>query len=277
LFSLLSGAEIPHSHDFTNFSHYYYSRLSANQKATYKKILSGIKTYAEEITIPYSHIDETNIIFKSILRDNPLVFYVTSFTQSSVQYKRSCTFIPDYTFGYCEVKEKTDAIQGYLRVFDYVKNNSDFEKELFIHDYCLENFSYDNRFGGNAYSVLGLVFNNSAVCEGIAKFVKLAFDYLSVKSLVVTGKSNNPHQCTTWESHAWNIVRIDGKTYHLDVTFDITLTSKRHRYDYFNLTDEDIKKDHIISDTVPACITNGIDHFSLNSLVCTTLPNSNIS
>ncbi len=43
--------------------------------------------------------------------------------------------------------------------------------------------------------------------------------------------------------HAWNVIRIDGKYYHLDVTFDNTLSrDDAVRYDYVNLADKQIFK-----------------------------------
>ena len=43
----------------------------------------------------------------------------------------------------------------------------------------------------------------------------------------------------------WNVVRIDGNYYHLDVTFDNSLSKDDViRYDYFNLSDSQIFKDH---------------------------------
>lgn len=49
--------------------------------------------------------------------------------------------------------------------------------------------------------------------------------------------------------HTWNIVKIGGQYYHLDVTFDNTLgkhslAGQELRYDYFNLEDKKIFRDH---------------------------------
>lgn len=49
--------------------------------------------------------------------------------------------------------------------------------------------------------------------------------------------------------HTWNIVRINGQYYHLDATFDNTLGKNEDgltsiRYDYFNLDDKNIFRDH---------------------------------
>ena len=59
---------------------------------------------------------------------------------------------------------------------------------------------------------------------------------------------NNPDKGIKYR-HTWNIVRINGKYYHLDATFDNTLTrnctiGEEIRYDYFNLEDKSIFRDH---------------------------------
>ena len=61
--------------------------------------------------------------------------------------------------------------------------------------------------------------------------------------------------------HAWNVIRIDGQYYHLDATFDNTLSKDDTvRYDYVNLSDKQIFRDHEpVIWKVPAC-TDG-EHF----------------
>jgi hypothetical protein len=248
-------------------SRYYFTRLTDDQKTIYNTILSGIKACSPKIKMSLKPINEIAMILNYILLDNPMIFYVSSFNLSKDLYKNKCSFEPNYKYAKHLIKEKTIAIKQYLKVFDCLKGKRDIDKELYIHDYCLSNFSYNNMPDDYAHSILGPVFNKTGVCEGIAKFVKLAFDYLEMKSLVVTGKAKNPARGSAMEDHVWNIVKIDGKTYHLDVTFDMTMKSKANRYDYFNLSDTDIKKDHVIVSEAPVCTTAGGDYFSINSLV----------
>jgi len=247
-------------------SYYYFSRFTDEQKTIYQSLLTGIRSFKKEIKIPLRPVNEISLIFNSMLLDNPLVFYVSSYNQVNDLYKQKCTIVPEYKFTHQVIKQYTNTVNNFLQVFDTVKNKSDSDKELFVHDYCLNNVSYDNGFGDYSYSVLGPVLNKTAVCDGIAKFVKLAFDYLGVKCLVVSGKAQNPAADSKMEGHSWNMVKTGGKTYHLDVTFDMTLKNKTNRYDYFNLCDNDIKKDHVIVTNVPACTTAGNDYYSVNSL-----------
>ena len=75
---------------------------------------------------------------------------------------------------------------------------------------------------------------------------------------------NNPEKGIKYR-HTWNIVQIGGVYYHLDTTFDNTLGKHNCaeggiRYDYFNLDDKAVFRDHepLIA-PAPSC-TDG-DHF----------------
>jgi hypothetical protein len=91
-------------------------------------------------------------------------------------------------------------------------------------------------------------------------------DYLGVQSVVVFGKAQSPLYYDKMENHAWNIVKVDGQTYHLDVTFDMTVKNKLTRYDYFNLCDDDIRKDHVIVSDVPKCVVANKDYYTVNDM-----------
>ena len=245
---------------------YYYGCLTEEQKKIYNTILSGLNTFQKEISIPLIAVDEVTKIYNFVLWDNPMVFYVRDCSLDSDVHNRRCEIIPNYLYKDDQIKDYSNIIIKYLQVFNTQKNKQDINKEQYVHDYCLSNFKYDNSFGDNCYSILGLILNKTAVCQGIAHFVKLAHDYLSVPSIVVFGKANNPASNGRTGIHVWNIVNINRNTYHLDVTFDMTLTKTTNRYDYFNLSDDDIIRDHVVDKNIPACVTKGQDYYTLNSM-----------
>lgn len=246
---------------------HYYNQLDDVQKTVYKSILSGIESFSKEINLSIRPINDVSMIFESVLLDNPLIFYVSSFNYIKNLYKEKCIIKPNYKYAPHFVKENIKLINRYLQTFDFLKTASTINKELYIHDYCLNNFRYDTSFKDYSHSILGPILNKSAVCEGISKFIKLALEYLDVKSLVVYGKAKNPANESTSEKHVWNIVIIEGKAYHLDVTFDMSLKHKINRYDYFNLAEDDIKQDHVIINKIPHCTIAGNDYMTVNSLV----------
>ncbi|MDR3000093.1 MAG: hypothetical protein LBU89_02415 [Fibromonadaceae bacterium] len=86
-------------------------------------------------------------------------------------------------------------------------------------------------------------------------------------SLVVSGKATPPATGPA-ELHAWNIVNLDGICAHVDVTWNSTTRGKSDTcYDYFNLTDNDISKDHTWNRSLfPACTSDKNNYHARNGL-----------
>ena len=93
--------------------------------------------------------------------------------------------------------------------------------------------------------------------------MKVLLDALGVWCVIAIC-GNNPEKGIKYR-HTWNIVKINGIYYHLDATFDNSLgkdhENKEIRYDYFNLDDQQIFRDHepLIA---PAPHCNDHDHFT---------------
>lgn len=136
-------------------------------------------------------------------------------------------------------------------------NMSDLEKEKAIHDYVILNTRFDyGNYSKNAappddYNAYGILINATGVCEGYAETTKLLLNMAGINCIVVSGQANNG----TWESHAWNIVQIDGKYYQLDTTWDDSVPDRAGyvSYNYFNISDDELSKDHKWSDDYPKC------------------------
>ena len=142
------------------------------------------------------------------------------------------------------------------------KQLSEEEKEKYVHDFICENIRYDKLKKPYSHEIIGPLGQGVGVCEGIAKAVKVLLDALGVWCIIALC-GNNPEKGIKYR-HTWNIVKIGGKYYHLDATFDNTLTSDSRqeeiRYDYFQLSDKQIFRDHepLIA-PAPKCVD--ADHF----------------
>ena len=120
------------------------------------------------------------------------------------------------------------------------------------------------------------------MCEGIAKTVKCLCDALGIWCMIALS-GNNPEKGIKYR-HTWNIVRIGKSYYHLDATFDNSLGrnyshapdaasysgnagATRIRYDYFNLDDKQIFRDHepLIA-PAPACTDSAHSYYKEKKL-----------
>ena len=114
-------------------------------------------------------------------------------------------------------------------------------------NFICENVRYDKLKKSYSHEIIGPLGQGVGVCEGIAKAVKALCDRLGIWCIIAIC-GNNPQKGIKYR-HTWNIVKIGGTYYHLDATFDNTLG--KHglleggiRYDYFNLDDRAVFRDH---------------------------------
>lgn len=115
-----------------------------------------------------------------------------------------------------------------------------------------------------SHNIFGVFAHHRAQCEGIAKAVKVLLNAVDIKCIVVTGESVKNGKRVP---HAWNMVNIDGQPYHLDVTWDIGVIGssfKRIPYDYFNLSDQLIAKEHKADTQLPSCSSMLHNYFKVN-------------
>ena len=111
---------------------------------------------------------------------------------------------------------------------------TDYEKVKAIHDWVALNaeYGYKDYFSRDPYhSGLGIFLGDSLVaCGGYSNAFHALATAAGLKSYIVMGMGKN-------EWHGWNIVEVDGKNYHVDVTWN-DLGGTKIRYDYFLRSDE---------------------------------------
>ena len=196
--------------------------------------------------------------------DHPEIFWAEGFHYRYYQDSANITFLPEYIFEKGKIKEHQKALKA--RVEKLVRpamKLSEWEKEKYVHDFICENVHYDKLKKSYSHEIIGPLGQGVGVCEGIAKSVKVLCDALGIWCMIAIC-GNNPEKGIKYR-HTWNIVKIGGTYYHLDATFDNTLGkhsfgAKEIRYDYFNLDDGHIFKDHepLIA-AAPHCTDH--DHF----------------
>lgn len=124
-------------------------------------------------------------------------------------------------------------------------NMSTAEKIKAVHDYMVLNCAYDydnylhGTIPGTSYSPSGVLLKKKAVCQGYAETFQLFMDALNIPCKIVTGTGNGG-------GHAWNMVKVDGKWYHIDVTWDDPVPDEKGyvRYKYFLIPDSKMDDDH---------------------------------
>lgn len=126
-------------------------------------------------------------------------------------------------------------------------NMTDYEKELAIHDYLISNYEYDyenyikDTIPQSSYTIYGLFTHGKGVCQAFTEATKLLLNLTGIECEIVEGN----------QKHEWNIVKLDGEYYMLDVTWDNPYSDEKGKdkiesisYDYFNVTNDMISQSH---------------------------------
>ena len=225
----------------------------------YHNILQGVTALAEEFQIPALKTDELYEVFFQMRLDHPEIFWVTGFKYRYFTDSPNYIFIPEYLFDKGKIREHQKAMNARVeKLVRPAQKFSEWDKEKYVHDFICENIHYDKLKKAYSHEIIGPLGHGVGVCEGIAKAVKILLDQLGIWCMIAIC-GNNPEKGIKYR-HTWNIVKIGGKYYHLDVTFDNTLSDEDIRYDYFNLDDRNIFRDHepLIA-PAPPCTDH--DHF----------------
>lgn len=227
---------------------FYYTRMTKAQQATYHVIMQGANALADEFQIPRIESAELYDVFFRLRLDHPEIFWAVGFKYRYYKDSPNLILIPEYIFDKNKIREHQKALGA--RVDKLVRTAmkfSEWDKEKYVHDFICENIRYDKLKKPYSHEIIGPLGHGVGVCEGIAKSVKVLCDALGVWCIIAIC-GNNPEKGIKYR-HTWNIVRINGQYYHLDATFDNTLGKNEDgltsiRYDYFNLDDKNIFRDH---------------------------------
>lgn len=236
---------------------YYYTTLSDEMQNVYNKLLDGYMDHKNSITVAVENIDEVWCVHRSICYDIPELFFIKAVKASFNPLLSTATIYPVYRFDHETCLGILRQMEKQTQVFiQRITMLPEREKVKQIHDHIIRNVTYKDLEAAYSHESPGVILYGIAVCEGIAKAFKYLSDRLGINSIVVTGDAIDEKQQTGTTGHAWNIVYIDSCSYHIDVTFDYSMSSRSViRYDYYLLSDLQIKKDHLFDGT-PTCRNN---------------------
>lgn len=224
---------------------HYYNSLTWRDQQLYDSILESAQDALERTeVIPYSYdMDTFENVVRCVKGDNPDLFYVR-FGDLVLNHGRHKTYV---TMVYREYGEALDAMrrdfneavaEGVAAADGFT---TDFDRELAVHDWLLDECSYANGETDDIYNTAyGALILGRAYCDGYAYAVKAVLDEIGMTSAIVYGSVNDAE-------HVWNLVRIGRKYYHLDAMWDdadIAYDEEIRFHGYFNVDDNSILLDH---------------------------------
>ena len=157
-------------------------------------LLSGINGYVH----PFNSFDTIETTYDSLNRVN--VKIIKTYTDVEIN----------------EINKKVDEI-----ISDVVKDEQDTKAIIkLIHDNVISNAKYDKDRSDNniikysSNTAYGVLFEGYGICSGYADAMAIFLDRYNIPNFKISS-----------ENHVWNAVFIDGKWYHLDLTWDDPITT----------------------------------------------------
>ena len=250
-------------------SNYYFEQLDSSEKTLYVECYQILAMQAQEILISTLDADILPRVYQCVINDHPEFFYLNGYTYT--QYTRNeeiqyITFSGRYTYDAEEVArrqrlidaEVENLIDGLLGYDEYETVKRVYEKLILSTDYSMD--SPDNQ------NICSVFLDKKSVCNGYAKAAQYLLNDLGIPCIIINGTTNS-------DSHAWNIVEIDGAYYHMDTTwgdpsyYSSTDSEKEGApnidYSYLCVTDAEIRKNHTIDQefTLPVCTSITDNYF----------------
>ncbi|HWI48073.1 MAG TPA: transglutaminase domain-containing protein [Rummeliibacillus sp.] len=219
--------------------------LSKEQQSVYNMTLKSILNIDSSAKFNPKNISYKDVvdIVNQVVEENPEIFYyngVTVISDGTIIFKYN-----DSKKNIIQKKTKIDSAVKKILNTSIKKKMSDLDKVKAIHDYLVLNVEYDyknylnNTVPDDSYQVYGALINKKAVCDGYSNSMQLLLKKAGIQSFYVTGTANG-------EDHSWNLVKINGKYYYVDTTWDDPVPNKKGvvNYNYFLLTNKELEKDH---------------------------------
>ena len=217
-----------------------------------KRIVEGIKAWQTNIDVSglgLTRDDIDNGAVRSIINSHPEFISLSG----GYRYWTSGSSITKIEFTYLtnakEEQQELDAALQEVRNKIDISGMSDEEIVLAYHEYLTSTvaYAYEDYFNGtiaanHGYDMYGALVKHSCVCQGYAETMFYLLREAGLSCAVASSENIN---------HAWNIVKIHGKWYHIDATWDDPVWDMpgRSYHDYFLVSFDTMNKNTLINHT----------------------------
>ena len=217
-----------------------------------KLIVEGIKAWQTSIDVSelgLTRDDINNGAVRSIINSHPefisLLGGYTYWTSGSSITKIAFTYLTNAK----EEQQELDAALQEVKSKIDTSGMSDEEIVLAYHEYLTSTvaYAYEDYFNGtiaanHGYDMYGALVKHSCVCQGYAETMFYLLREAGLSCAIASSENIN---------HAWNIVKIHGKWYHIDATWDDPVWDMpgRSYHDYFLVSFDTMNKNTLINHT----------------------------
>jgi len=246
---------------------YVYQTLDAATKTVYDEVLNAILKQSTEITVSTLDKDVLDNAYNAVMADYGGLFWVSGYVYTEYSKDNALTtltFSPKYTMNseqrkstQQQIDTKAEEILSGISISD-----NDYDKAKYVYKTLIELADYVPN-AADSQNIISVFINKQTVCQGYACATQYLLNLLGIKSAIISGQANN-------QTHAWNLVYLDGQYYYMDTTWgNSTFTdsksqaSKFVNYNYLNITSQELLRTHTISSkfTLPDCVATDDNYF----------------
>ena len=242
---------------------------SAALVSCYDEIKEGCERLSSKISLTKNiTVEELRTVILALTNDCPEIFWFTGgYSYAHEEGSTTVSYIePEYLFHRSKTAAAKSALESMAeKMLEGLSGKSEYDKALIIHDRLAERVVYAPT--DNDQTAYGAIVEGEAVCAGYARAYHYLLSKVGITAWSVQGESINP-STDKKESHRWNMVKLDGKWYYTDVTWDDQEGLLYHNY--FNRTLSYFNKTHfpdMFTEYLPDDNSTELDYFKRNNLV----------
>ncbi|MDE7294860.1 MAG: hypothetical protein K2N72_10600 [Oscillospiraceae bacterium] len=246
---------------------YGYKQLNEAEQKLYRDILEAAKSVRLKVDLDESVTDEMWVkVFGIVYNQEPELFWLSA-ARTAKGKLWYWEIDPDIIAG---MQKEIDAKVS--EILTAVQGKSDWEKLEYFHDYIVLHNNFVKDDNSSTTTIYNSFIGGNIQCSGYAKSMQYLCDLSGIESLIVVGTND------VNASHAWNVIKVDGKWYNMDTTWDdpiltnVDVTNIRHRYflvpdewihekSHFNINKK-ITGTQVTYFTPPACTDTALNYFS---------------
>ena len=213
----------------------YFYFLSEDCQKLYRQVYANAKA-VKKTFVPVVEMKNSEVknVISAVYHDHPELFWLDNGYTYQYDENEICVQIT------LSFNETANNIEEHKQIFeekaiDLIKKANtkptDYGKEKYVYNYIIKNTKYDTAASLNQSPYSALV-NGKSVCAGYARAFQYIMMELGIPTYYCTGES---------EGHAWNIVKLDGGYYNVDLTW-ATQTAREGAF--LNRTDKELSATH---------------------------------
>ena len=195
---------------------YYFSQLDEDSMRCYRQMLDGIRQEKDSFYLSFSDDNIIDRSYHALMNDHPELFWIHNHEKVyKTTYSRGdyCLFEPGYSYSEEERETIRQCMENaYQEVLSLIPEGAgEYEITKVVYTYLIDQAEYV--ISDDDQSIAGIFWKKNAVCAGYAGAMQYLLERLGIWCILAEGDSTERS-----ESHAWNIVRLDGEYYYADVT-----------------------------------------------------------